>query len=94
MQTNENNTIFSHLDYLGKSLDGDLSYDTITKTIYATDASVYKEFPLAVIWPKGVSDLKKIIAFASKEKTSITIRAAGTSLAGQVVTSGLISRDI
>jgi FAD/FMN-containing dehydrogenase/Fe-S oxidoreductase len=90
MQPNESNTIFSHLDSLGKSLDGDLSYDTVTKTIYATDASVYKEFPLAVIWPKGVSDLKKIIEFASKEKTSITIRAAGTSLAGQVVTSGII----
>lgn len=90
MQTKERDTIFSRLDSLGKSLDGDLRYDTITKTIYATDASVYKEFPLVVIWPKGISDLKKIITFSLREKISITVRAAGTSLAGQVVTNGII----
>ncbi len=30
----------------------DLKYDNITKTIYSTDASVYKEEPVAVVWPK------------------------------------------
>ncbi len=73
-----------------KSLDGDLKYDKITRTIYSTDASVYREIPLAVVWPKGESDLKKILAFASGESISITLRAAGTSLAGQVVSSGII----
>ncbi|MCU0472460.1 MAG: FAD-binding protein [Bacteroidales bacterium] len=83
-------TIYSRLDSLANNLEGDLKYDKITRTIYATDASVYKEFPVAVIWPKGKSDLKKIIAFAAEEKTAITMRAAGTSLAGQVVSSGII----
>ena len=83
-------TIYSRLDNLAGNLEGDLKYDTITRTIYATDASVYREFPVAVIWPKGKSDLKKIIAFAAEEKTGITMRAAGTSLAGQVVSSGII----
>jgi FAD/FMN-containing dehydrogenase/Fe-S oxidoreductase len=86
----DNKTIYEKLAVLGKTLDGDIKFDTITKVIYATDASAYKEFPLAVIWPKGEEDLKKIITFAASEKTGITLRAAGTSLAGQVVSSGII----
>ncbi len=78
------------LDDLGRSLDGDLKHDNLTRIIYSTDASVYRECPAAVIWPRGVSDIKKIIAFANREKISITVRAAGTSLAGQVVSSGII----
>ena len=82
--------IFPRLDALGRSLEGDLKYDKITRIIYATDASVYREIPLAVAWPKNRTDIKKVLAFASRENISITIRAAGTSLAGQVVGSGII----
>ncbi|MBP1675049.1 MAG: FAD-binding protein, partial [Bacteroidetes bacterium] len=80
----------TRLNSLKNSLEGDLKYDLITRTIYATDASDYKEQPVAVAWPKGVPDLKKILQFASEEKIGVTIRAAGTSLAGQVVSSGII----
>jgi FAD/FMN-containing dehydrogenase/Fe-S oxidoreductase len=83
-------TFYSRLEGLGESLEGDLKHDIITTTIYSTDASVYKEVPIAVIWPKGVSDLKKILHFTSQENSSITMRAGGTSLAGQVVGSGII----
>ena len=86
----ENDSLFSGLDTLRDNLDGDLKYDKITRTIYSTDASAYREIPLAVVWPKNTSDIKKIIAFASGEKIPITMRAAGTSLAGQVVSSGII----
>jgi FAD/FMN-containing dehydrogenase/Fe-S oxidoreductase len=79
------------LNYLRQDIEGDLKYDLITKTIYSTDASDYKESPVAVTWPKGISDLKKILLFASEEKIGVTIRAAGTSLAGQVVGSGIIA---
>ena len=86
----ETDTIYSRLDTLGDTLEGDLKYDRITRVIYATDASVYREMPMAVVWPKGVSDIRKVLEFAKKEKTSVTVRAAGTSLAGQVVSSGII----
>ena len=80
----------SQLKILKESLDGDLKYDTITRTIYSTDASDYKEQPLAVAWPGGSADIKKILAFAAREHTGVIIRGAGTSLAGQVVGSGII----
>ena len=83
-------TYFSKLDTLGKSLTGDLKHAKITTTIYSTDASVYKEEPSAVAWPKTISDIREILQFATKEKSSVTLRAGGTSLAGQVVSSGII----
>jgi FAD/FMN-containing dehydrogenases len=86
----ESDTRYSILDTLKNDLEGDLKYDPITLTIYSTDASVYKEKPLAVTWPRNLSDLKKIVSFANREKISITLRAAGTSLAGQVVSPGII----
>jgi len=83
-------TYYTRLDTLGRNLEGDLKHDKITTTIYSTDASVYKEEPAAVAWPKTVSDIRKILQFAVLEKSSVTLRAGGTSLAGQVVGSGII----
>jgi FAD/FMN-containing dehydrogenase/Fe-S oxidoreductase len=84
-------SFIDRLDALRDTIEGDLKYDLITKTIYSTDASDYKEQPTAVAWPRGISDLRKILSFARSEKIGVTIRAAGTSLAGQVVSSGIIA---
>ena len=78
------------LNELGNSLQGDLYTDDKLKALYATDASAYREIPLAVAIPKNKGDLLKIIAFAGKHNTSIVPRTAGTSLAGQVVGQGII----
>ena len=84
------NDFYNKLDRLAEKIDGDLRYDKIALTIYSTDASAYKETPSAVILPKTISDIKEILAFARENKTGVTIRAAGTSLAGQVVSNGII----
>ncbi|MBP5708880.1 MAG: FAD-binding oxidoreductase, partial [Bacteroidales bacterium] len=84
------NNIFDRLDLLAKNIDGEISYDQITRTIYSTDASAFKEKPIAVIWPKNNEDIHKIIQFANKEKIGLIPRAAGTSLAGQVVGAGIV----
>lgn len=78
------------LQQLAKQLEGDLYFDTTMRTLYATDASAYREMPLAVAIPKTNDDLKKLIAFANAENTSLIPRTAGTSLAGQVVGKGII----
>ncbi len=71
-------------------LEGELFFDDAMRTLYATDASAYREMPLAVAIPKSVSDIQKLIAFANINNTSLIPRAAGTSLAGQVVGSGIV----
>ena len=78
------------LQQLEKALKGALHYDDTMRTLYATDASAYRELPLAVAFPKDVADIKKIIQFANQHKTSLIPRTAGTSLAGQVVGRGIV----
>ncbi|MGV3510117.1 MAG: FAD-binding and (Fe-S)-binding domain-containing protein [Sphingobacteriaceae bacterium] len=75
---------------LNKELDGELLSDSLNKALYATDASAYREIPLAVAIPSSIDDIKKLIAFANTEKTSLIPRCGGTSLAGQVVGSGIV----
>ncbi len=82
--------IKQELTRLKQALRGELRFDGISTTIYATDASAYKEKPLAVAWPKESDDIKKILSFASKYGIGIITRAAGTSLAGQVVGKGVV----
>src|SRR5450755_3142115 len=78
---------FLHLSTL---LEGELFTDETTRILYATDASAYREIPLAVAVPKTTGDLKKLIQFARENHTSLIPRTAGTSLAGQVVGKGIV----
>lgn len=75
---------------LKSQLEGDVFTDNLQRVLYSTDASQYKEMPLAVTRPKTKEDIKKIIAFARENGTSIIPRGAGTSLAGQVVGPGIV----
>jgi len=78
------------LKQLAAELEGEFYSDNVIRTLYATDASAYREMPLAVAIPRSINDIKKLIAFAITEKTSLVPRTAGTSLAGQVVGTGII----
>ena len=78
------------LKELSQHLDGKLYTDDTMRQLYATDASAYQEKPLAVAIPASVEDIKKLISFAKTNHTSIIPRAAGTSLAGQVVGNGIV----
>lgn len=75
---------------LSNALEGSLHLDKLTKTIYATDASVYKKIPVAVAFPKSEEDLEQLISFANEHKMGLIPRAAGTSLAGQCVGEGIV----
>jgi FAD/FMN-containing dehydrogenase/Fe-S oxidoreductase len=77
-------------DRLAAQLQGKLYTDSTMKVLYATDASAYRELPSAVAIPETVEDLAALIRFASTHKTSLIPRTAGTSLAGQVVGSGIV----
>jgi FAD/FMN-containing dehydrogenase/Fe-S oxidoreductase len=75
---------------LKENLEGEIFSDNSSRLIYATDASVYREIPMAVALPKGKEDIKTLIRFAQKNQKSLIPRTAGTSLAGQVVGSGIV----
>ena len=78
------------LDKLSQLLSGELFFDNLHKSIYATDASVYRKIPLGVAYPKNKEDIKTLIQFATENNITLIPRAAGTSLAGQCVGDGLV----
>jgi len=80
----------TQLNRLKDLLEGDLYTDLALRRMYATDASAYRELPLAVARPKNEKDIRELIIFAQKHKITLIPRAAGTSLAGQVVGNGII----
>ncbi|MFN8417335.1 MAG: FAD-linked oxidase C-terminal domain-containing protein [Cytophagaceae bacterium] len=82
--------MLAKLEALKKSLEGDFYFDVTMRTLYATDASVYRELPLAVAIPKSEKDIEQLISFANTHKIGLIPRTAGTSLAGQVVGKGII----
>ena len=75
---------------LSARLEGEFFTDETTRILYATDASAYREMPLAVAIPNSIEDLKQLIRFARENQTSLIPRTAGTSLAGQVVGKGIV----
>lgn len=64
--------------------------DKLHRIAYATDASAYREMPLGVAYCESEEDLASLINWAKENHTHIIPRAGGTSIAGQVVGSGLV----
>ncbi len=80
---------------LRTGIKGEFYYDSsprhaAIRRVYATDASVYQELPLAVALPRDADDIRQLIDFARKNSVTLIPRAAGTSLAGQVVGNGIV----
>lgn len=80
----------SELEELNNSIEGEVKSSHLDRLLYSSDASIYQELPLAVVCPKKSSDCQEIVAWAARTETPLIPRAAGTSLAGQVVGSGLV----
>ncbi|MFP4472074.1 MAG: FAD-binding and (Fe-S)-binding domain-containing protein [Bacteroidales bacterium] len=86
----DRSALLGRLKRLRQELDGDVYFDNATRIQYATDASAYRELPLAVIRPRHKADVQKLVRFAAENKAPLIPRGAGTSLAGQVVGGGIV----
>lgn len=64
--------------------------DSLHKIAYATDASVYREIPYGVAYPETIEDILELMRMARERHTHLIPRAGGTSIAGQVVGSGIV----
>ncbi|WP_269522428.1 FAD-binding and (Fe-S)-binding domain-containing protein [Coraliomargarita parva] len=78
------------LSQLRTQLQGRLDTGPVLRKLYSTDASEYQELPLAVAFPETEADIATLIRFAGENGLSLIPRAAGTSLAGQVVGNGIV----
>src|SRR5690554_3566751 len=68
--------------------------DEITRSkffmLHTTDASVFEIEPIRVITPKTTKALADCVRDVLDQKMPLTLRAGGTSLAGQAIGSGMI----
>ena len=65
--------------------------DSLHKIAYATDASVYREIPYGVAYPKDADEIVALMEETRRRHTSLIARAGGTSIAGQVVGNGIVA---
>jgi FAD/FMN-containing dehydrogenase/Fe-S oxidoreductase len=75
---------------LARKIEGRILVDRMHRVIYASDASAYREFPMGIVMPAAVEDLRVIVTHAAEHRIPIVPRGAGTSIAGQVVGDGLV----
>lgn len=73
----------SLIGYLRRSLAGEVRSDAGSRAIYSTDASNYRQVPLAVVIPRTIDDVERTIALCREEGVPILNRGGGTSTAGQ-----------
>ncbi|HON19213.1 MAG TPA: FAD-binding oxidoreductase, partial [Salinivirgaceae bacterium] len=78
------------MDLHKKIPDIEIKTDYTTRVLYATDASIYRELPRGVIYPKNAEEVKSIIKECFEQRIPLISRGAGTSLAGQVVGNGFV----
>lgn len=77
------------------TLDSIFDSDRILKNdlwreVYARDASYFKITPKAVVRPRSIDEINKLLLLAKQSGVGVTFRAGGTSLSGQSVNDGII----
>jgi len=74
---------------LEHDITGEVRFDRVSRSLYSTDASVYRIEPLGVVVPRTREDVIRTVQLAARHGVSITARGGGTSQAGQAIGAGL-----
>lgn len=82
-------------DHLSKHLRGDVLDQKSALDYFSTDGSIFKVMPRAAVYPKDVTDVRKISKFSWQlaergKKLPITARGRGTDQGGGALGDGLI----
>ncbi|HSG68339.1 MAG TPA: FAD-binding oxidoreductase, partial [Bacteroidales bacterium] len=83
--------IVENISLLKERFEGEILDQLSNRLQYATDASAYREVPAFVVCPMHKDDIRELVFFARRHGLHIIPRAAGTSLAGQVVGDGIVA---
>lgn len=74
---------------LRNEIEGEVRFDKISRALYSTDASVYQQEPIGVVFPKTRDDLVRVVRICNTFQCPLTLRGGGTSQAGQAIGEGL-----
>jgi FAD/FMN-containing dehydrogenase/Fe-S oxidoreductase len=70
-------------------IEGEVRFDTITRALYSTDASVYQIQPLGVVVVKNRDDIVRALEICHRFRCPLTLRGGGTSQGGQSIGQGV-----
>ncbi|MHC4781779.1 MAG: anaerobic glycerol-3-phosphate dehydrogenase subunit C [Planctomycetota bacterium] len=69
---------------------GDVHVDIYNRAAFSTDASIYRIVPQCVAAPKDTADIVAVVKYAADNQIPIAPRGAGSGLAGESLTSGIV----
>ena len=75
---------------LAREARGEVRGDAATRELYAVDASLYRRVPVGAMLAGSADDLDLAVHACARHGVPLTMRGAGTSLAGQSVGRGLV----
>jgi FAD/FMN-containing dehydrogenase/Fe-S oxidoreductase len=68
----------------------DVDDSTLTRALYSSDASLYRVVPQVVVRPRHPDELSAILDVSRETAAPVTMRGAGTSIAGNAVGTGIV----
>lgn len=75
---------------LDAALPGKVRTDRTACAAYASDASIYRRVPLAIVEPEDAADVALVVRAAADAGVAVTARGGGTSVAGNAIGSGVV----
>ncbi len=74
---------------LRSTTTGDIRFDDLSRTLYATDASIYRITPTGVVLPRSRDDIIATVSACRTHNVPIIPRGAGTGLTGGAIGHGI-----
>lgn len=68
---------------LSKTVAGEVRFDPASRSLYASDLSIYRQVPIGVVIPRNADDVIATVAACREHEVPILGRGCGTSLSGQ-----------
>lgn len=75
---------------LSQNVSGDVRFDSMSRQLYSTDASIYQIEPVGVVLPRNADDVAAVIEISAQHRIPVLPRGGGTSLAGQTLGCGVV----
>ena len=71
------------VEELRSNVDGEVRFDSLSKALYSTDGSNYRQIPLGVVIPRTKDTVENIMRICRQYEVPVLSRGGGTALAGQ-----------
>jgi len=75
---------------LSRIISGDVFTDILHRAAYSTDASIYRIVPQCVVMPRDAGDIAAVIRYARAKEIPVVARGAGSGLAGESLSGGIV----